>query len=143
MTFTGINYIAVLIAAFAAWGFGAAWYNLLATPWLAAQGKTPEQFEQEMKPHRGSPRFYTPFVLAFVCNLIMAWVLAGMIAHLGPVTIRSATVSAAFVWFGFVLTTMSVNYAFGGRKPLLTVIDGGHWLGALLIMGAVIGAFGS
>jgi hypothetical protein len=96
-----------------------------------------------MKPHRGSPRFYTPFVLAFVCNLIMAWVLAGMIAHLGPVTIRSATVSAAFVWFGFVLTTMSVNYAFGGRKPLLTVIDGGHWLGALLIMGAVIGAFGS
>jgi hypothetical protein len=26
---------------------------------------------------------------------------------------------------------------------MLTVIDGGHWLGVLLIMGAVIGAFGS
>jgi hypothetical protein len=42
-----------------------------------------------------------------------------------------------------VATTLSVNYAFGGRKHMLTVIDGAHWLGVLAIMGAVIGAFGS
>jgi hypothetical protein len=36
-----------------------------------------------------------------------------------------------------------VNYAFGNRKLALSLIDGGHWLAVLLIMGAVIGAFGS
>jgi hypothetical protein len=61
---------------------------------------------------------------------------------MGEITVRSGLISAAFAWLGFVITTMSVNYAFGGRMPMLTVIDGGHWLGVLLIMGAVIGAFG-
>jgi hypothetical protein len=143
MTFAGVNYFAVLIAAFAAWGFGALWYNVLSKPWLAALGKSPEQFQEDMKMRRGTPAFYTPFVLAFVAQLIMAWVLAGLMAHIGPITIRSGLISAGFVWFGFVLTTIAVNYAFSGRKPMLTVIDAGHWLGVLLIMGAVIGAFAS
>jgi hypothetical protein len=69
-----------------------------------------------------------PFVIAIVANLI---------------TIRNGLISGAFCWLGFVATTLSVNYAFGQRKPALTLIDGGHWLGVLLIMGAVIGAFGS
>ena len=29
-----------------------------------------------------------------------------------------------------------------GRKPMLTVIDGIGWLGAMLIIGAIIGWFG-
>ena len=37
---------------------------------------------------------------------------------------------------------MGVNHAFEGAKPMLTVIDGGHWLAVLLLMGAIIGAFG-
>lgn len=60
----------------------------------------------------------------------------------GQVTIRNAMISAGFLWFGFVLTTISVNYAFGGRKLMLTVIDSGHWLTALLVMAAIIGAMG-
>ena len=28
------------------------------------------------------------------------------------------------------------------RKLMLSVIDGGHWLGVLLIMGAIIGVMG-
>jgi hypothetical protein len=69
-------------------------------------------------------------------------VLAGVIGHMGTVTIRNGVISGAFCWLGFVVTTLAVNYAFGGRNPMLTLIDGGHWLGVLLIIGAVIGAFG-
>ncbi len=47
-----------------------------------------------------------------------------------------------FVWVGFVLTTIGVNQAFHGTKPLVTLIDAGHWLAVLLVMGAIIGAFG-
>ena len=57
-------------------------------------------------------------------------------------TIRNGIIAALFLWFGFVLTTLSINNAYPGRKPMLTVIDGGHWLAVMLIMGAIIGAFG-
>ena len=72
----------------------------------------------------------------------MALMLAGIIGHLGDITIRGGVVSGFFVWLGFVITTMGVNHTFSGAKPILTAIDGGYWLLVLLIQGAVIGAFG-
>jgi len=44
----------------------------------------------------------------------MAWMLAGVLGHLGPgqVTLRNGVISGAFLWFGFVLATMAVNNAF-------------------------------
>jgi Protein of unknown function (DUF1761) len=62
--------------------------------------------------------------------------------HLNDVTIKGGVVSALFVWAGFVLTTTAVNQAFQGRPPAVTAIDAGHWLAVLLLMGAIIGAFG-
>jgi Protein of unknown function (DUF1761) len=142
MTFAGISYLAVLVAAVAGWLVGAAWYNGLAPHWLAAQGKTVEAFKQEQAAIKGDPKAYLPFVLALVANLVMAWVLAGLIGHLGAVTIRSGVISGAFAWLGFVATTIAVNYAFGGRTWRLFAIDAGHWLAVLVVQGAIIGAFG-
>jgi len=42
-----------------------------------------------------------------------------------------------------VLTTVVVNNAFQGRKAMLSVIDSIAWLGALIIIGAIIGWFGA
>jgi hypothetical protein len=77
-------------------------------------------------------------------HLVMAWVLAGVIGHLGPgqVTLRNSIISAVFIWFGFIVTALTVTNAAALRRPMLSVIDGGRWLGTLMIMGAVIGAFG-
>jgi hypothetical protein len=46
------------------------------------------------------------------------------------------------MWLGFVITTLAVNYSFGQRRPMLIIIDGIHWLGVLVIQGAIIGAMG-
>jgi hypothetical protein len=80
-----------------------------------------------------------------IANVIIAWMLAGLLAHLGAgqVTLRNGIISAVFVWFGFVLTTMTVNYSFSGRDRRLLFIDLGNWLIALLVIGAVIGAIGA
>ena len=43
---------------------------------------------------------------------------------------------------GFILTTQLVNNAFGGAKYMLTVINAGHWLAVILVMGLVIGWMG-
>jgi hypothetical protein len=141
MTFTGVNYLAILIAAIAAWIFGAVWYTALSKPWIAAQGWA----SKEDMPKKTGMAAAAPFILSFIAELLMAWVLAGLLGHLGPdqVTAWNGIVSAAFVWLGFVATTVVVNYAYPGRSVALMLIDAGHWLGVLIIMGAVIGAFGS
>ncbi len=140
MNFAGISYLAVVIAAVVGWLAGAAWYMALGKPWMAAADITPKKIEQSRKSGLG----FVPFVLAFLADLIMAWVLAGLIGHLGAgqVTLINGIISGAFCWLGFVITTQAVNYTFGMRRAMLIAIDGGHWLVVLVLMGAVIGWMG-
>ena len=139
MAFAGVNYLAVVLAAVASFIFGGLWYGALSKQWMAAAGKT----EAEMKSADG-PMSMVPFAIAFVAQLVMAYMLAGVMGHLGTGagTIRSGLITGFFIWLGFVFSSLVVNHAFQGAKRSLTLIDGGHWLGVLLIQGAVIGAFG-
>ncbi|ODS02007.1 hypothetical protein AUC69_00490 [Methyloceanibacter superfactus] len=137
MTFSGVNYAAVVIAALAGFGLGAVWYMVLGGVWLRAIGKTRGELDQGAGAAKA-----LPFVIALVALLVMASMLAGIMGHLGSVTVRGGLITGFFCWLGFVITTMGVNHAFGHAKPMLTLIDGGHWLAVLLIQGAVIGAFG-
>jgi hypothetical protein len=73
----------------------------------------------------------------------MAWTLAGLLAHLGPLSLRNGIISAAFCWLGFVMAAMVVNNSFAKRDWRLLWIDGGHWLVVLLLMGAIIGGIGA
>ena len=130
-----MNWLAILIATVAGFA-GAAYYMSLSEPWLAAIGKTKEQIAAEGK---GSP---LPFIISIVALAVMAVVLAGTIGHLGQVNLKGGVITALFMWLGFVITTMAVNNAFGQRKASLTVIDGIHWLGVLVIQGAIVGAMG-
>jgi hypothetical protein len=142
MQFTGISYLAVILAAVAGWLAGAAYYGALASPWVAAHGKTMDAFKAENAARKGTPHAWLPFVLAFAAELVMAYVLAGLVGHMGAVTIRSAVISGLFVWAGFMVTTMLVNNAFAGRRYALTAIDSGHWLLVVVVMGVVIGWIG-
>lgn len=136
MSFASMNYPAIVAAAVVAFIYGGLYYRTLSAPWLAASGVRKEDVQ-------GHP--WHLYATTIVALLIMAWVLAGLIAHLGPgqVTVRNGIISGAFVWLGFVVTTIAVNNGFGMRKPMLSVIDAGHWLGVLVVMGAVIGVFGA
>lgn len=133
-----VSYLAVLVAATVSFVFGGIWYNIFAKQWLEAVGR-PTSPTQE----KGGIGFY---LLAFGAQLIMAWMLAGVLLHLsqGGMTLglRSGIIAALFMWFGFVMTTMVVNYNFHGARQALTLIDGGHWLGVLVLQGAILGMWG-
>jgi hypothetical protein len=134
-----INYTAVLAAAVAAFIFGAAWYGVLGKQWMAALGKT----EEEIKAASATRKMpVIPMVISFIAELVMAFFTAGLIGHLGALSIKNGALVGGFCWLAFVATTISVNNAYPGRKLALTIIDSGHWLGVLLIIGIVIGAFG-
>ena len=141
MAFVTVNWLSIFAAAVAAWLFGAAYYTSLGKPWLAAMGKTLEQCQAEQAAKTGLAK-YAPFVLVFVAKLIMAWALYGILVHMGTFTARAGLISGGLIWFGFVLTSLAVNNAFAGRKTMLTVIDGAGWLGALLLIGGIVGGMG-
>jgi hypothetical protein len=139
MHFAGLSLFAIVLAAVVSFMFGWLWYGILfPKQWMAAAGKT----EADLKAQGGPTP--TPFVISFVALLVMAWVLAGVIGHLGTgaITLRSGLIAGALMWLGFVATTLAVNHTFQGAKPVLTLLDGGHWLGVLLLQGAVIGWLG-
>ncbi|MEZ5763069.1 MAG: DUF1761 domain-containing protein [Xanthobacteraceae bacterium] len=141
---TTTNFLVMLGAAIAAWLFGALWYGTLGRQWVAAQDTTMEAFKAKQAAKAGRLSAKLPFVLSFAAELLMAYVLYGLmkhVAHTNPLSVGTGIVSAIFVWLGFMLTSMAVNNAFTGRKIMLTLIDAGHWLGVMLILGAVLGAF--
>ncbi|MEM7777494.1 MAG: DUF1761 domain-containing protein [Pseudomonadota bacterium] len=140
MDISAVNYIAVILAAIASYAFGAGWYMLLANPWMAALGKT----EADIKGPDGKGPSPVPFIASFVAQLVMAFVFVNLLGHFGAdrVTLTSAVLSGVMIWLGFVATTLVTNHAFQGAKPSLTLIDGGHWLGVLVLQGAVIGLVG-
>lgn len=130
-----LNYVAVLIAAIVSFVFGGAWYNFFAKQWLEAVGRSSSPTQD-----KGGIGFY---LLAFGAQLIMAWMLAGLLLHLArggmAMSIKNGAIAALLMWAGFVMTTMVVNYNFHGARQSLTLIDGGHWLGVLVLQGAVLG----
>ena len=141
MAFITVNWLSILAAAVTAWLFGAVYYTSLSKQWLAAQGKTMEQCKAEQASKAGLAKA-APFILVFAGEIIIAWALYGILVHMNAFTLRGGVISALLIWFGFVVTTMTANNAFGGRKPMLTVIDSVAWLGAFVIIGAIVGWMG-
>lgn len=137
--FAGLNAWVLPIAALVSFLFGGLWYGLLSKPWMAAAGLTKHQIDE------GGGQSPALLILTYLAQAIMAWMLAGVILHMTKAGIAATAVngmiSAAFIWFGFVLTTLAVSHRYQLRPWSLTLIDGAHWLGALLIQGAILGRF--
>lgn len=128
MDFASINYLSVLLAAIAAFVFGAGYYGVLSKPWMKAGRIDAVQ----ARPGIGI------LGLTFGAELVMAFVLAGVI-DTGEPTLGHGLVFGFLAWLGFMVTTMAVNHRYQSYGWDLTAIDGGHWLGVALVMGAVIG----
>jgi hypothetical protein len=141
MQFANVNFSAIVAAAVAAWIFGGIFYGVLGKAWIAALGETMDTLKAKNAGKSGLAKA-APFVISFVAELVMAYMLYGLLVHMGMFTVRAGMISGALIWLGFVLTTVAVNNAYPGRRLVLTVIDTGHWLGVLVIIGAILGGFG-
>lgn len=132
MSFGGANYIAILVAAVAAYLAGAIYYGWMGKTWMKAARIDPADAKMSLP----------LMVIGFVCELIMAWVMAGVIGHFGDVSIKTGLISGFLLWLGFMATTLTVNQRYQGFGWNLTLIDGLHWLIVALLMGGILGAFG-
>lgn len=135
------NWTALVLAAIAAWIFGAIWYGVLGKIWVAAQGETMDTLKVKNAGKSAAAKA-APFVISFVAEIVMAAAVSGIMVHSGFNTAPQGAVTGALCWLGFVLTTILVNNAYTFRSLKLTAIDAGHWLGVLVIIGAIVGWMG-
>lgn len=136
MQFAGMNYLAILVAAIVAFIIGAIYYSALSKQWMKAA---------KIDPSGPKPAMAGLLINSFVMELILAFVTAGVIGHLGSgqVTLQNGVISGLFIWGGFIFTTMSINQRYQGYGWDLTLIDGVHWLLVMVAIGATIGLFGA
>jgi hypothetical protein len=128
-----LNWIAILVSAFVPMVLGALWYSpmLFARPWMRAVGRTPEEIS-------GASLGYA---ISAVGAIVTSYVLARIVKWAEVDDFWNGALVGLLVWLGFVATVLAVNTWFGGRPRALWAIDAGYQLVALLIMGAILGAW--
>lgn len=130
-----MNYLAILVAAIVAFAIGAVYYSALGKQWMKAA---------RIDPSGPKPAMAGLLINSFVMELILAFVTAGVIGHLGAgqVTPINGLISGLFIWAGIIFTTMTINNRYQGFGWDLTLIDGLHWLLVMVGIGLTIGWFG-
>lgn len=128
-----INFLAVGLAAFAAFFLGFVWYTIVfAKPWQKEIGMK-EQDKNVQPPNMG-------LLLggSFVLEVLMAVVLAifiGKEADAITGLVKGAAIGLAFVGFAF-----GVNYLFEGKSFKHWLINAGYNTAVFALMGLIIGA---
>ncbi len=123
--------IAILAAGVAGWIFGAVWYGVLSKPYQRALGLNPDDCKDKKMP-------MAPMVVAFLSALVMSAVLYQLLRNLGVLGVWPSAIAGFTIGVGFLLTSVLVNNMFQQKSFALTVIDGGHWVLAVVIEAVAI-----
>jgi fluoride ion exporter CrcB/FEX len=128
------NYVAVFVAALAYWLLGALWFAVLfSKPWMALEHITPEQ-ASGMNP-------IAPYVISFILNLVIAFVLAQLCAWRNASTAARGAALGILIWIGFVGPITYSTYLYEMRPKELFAINEFYPLVGLCLMGAILGAW--
>ena len=139
MNLPHVNYLAVLVAGIVIFLLGGLWYSpvLFAKRWIALQGRT----EEQMRAHAASSNMPVMYLSAFLCGLITAWVLAGVLSHVAVAVEMNAAHGALFgalCWLGFAATTSYATALFSGKPKLLWWIDSSYNLVSFMLAGIIL-----
>ena len=128
------NYAAVFVSALTYWILGAVWYGFLfAKPWMALEQMTAEK-AAGMNP-------VLPYVISFVLDLLIAFVLAQICIWRSANTAARGAALGIFLWIGFVGPITFTNYMYEMRPMQLFAINEFYSLVGLCLMGAILGAW--
>ncbi len=133
-----VNYIAVLLASIASMIVGSLWYSplLFGNLWTKLQGFTKRDIEKVK--NKGMKKLY---LISFISNLIMAYVLAYFIGSVGISGFFDGAIIGFMAWIGFVATIM-INRVLWENKPVeLYLLNILYHLVSLIIMGGILGYF--
>ena len=131
-----MGYLGVLVAAVAAYAFGAVWYMVLAKPWVRAAGI---ETDENGKPAGGSNP--VPYVVAFGSAVLVAGMMRHIFAMAGIETVGESLVAGLGIGLFFITPWVAMNYAYAQRPFKLTILDGGYSILGSAVIGLVLGLF--
>ena len=128
------NYPAVIVAAVVYWIMGALWFGVLfAKPWMALERVTEEQAR--------SANPVLPYVISFLLNVLIAYVLAQLCLWRNATTAARGAALGILLWIGFVGPITYTTYMYELRPWQLFAINQFYPLAGLCVMGAILGAW--
>jgi hypothetical protein len=135
MHFEAINWLAVIVATISAFALGALWYSpmLFGKAWMAANGFSEEGLAEGFNPAK-------VYGISFVFTLVMALNLAGFLAGHDPDALRGIAMGF-HAGFGWIVMGLGVIAMFERRSLGYILINGGYMTAAMLLMGAILGAW--
>lgn len=130
---SAVNWFAVIVATAAAFALGGVWYSksLFGSAWLQEVGLT----EQAVSEARMLPVFAGTIILQFVAATALGWFLGNGGTWLGGL------LSGLAVGVCWVATSYGITYLYEQRSLRLFWINGGYFMVAFTIMGAIIGVW--
>ena len=128
-----VNFLAIVVAAVAAFVASSAWYAVFGNIWMELRGIDPATAAD-----MGTPAWTMLFVV--VQSLVVAFMLAYFVVRLGIVDWKGAVRIGALVWvFPVMILLGSVVHE---NVPLmLAAIHAGDWLVKLLLMSIILGVW--
>lgn len=128
------NYGAIVVSAVAYWMLGALWYGVLfGQRWMALEGITMEQAK--------SVNPVLPYVISFVLDLLMAFVLAQLCLWRNANTAARGAAIGVLLWIGIVGPIVFTTYMYEMRPKELFAINEFYPLVGLCLMGVILGAW--
>src|SRR5580698_2116110 len=133
-----LNYLAILVSALVYFAVQAIWFTIFMRQWLVGIGRTMDELMQ-LQQQGHSP--VVAYCVAFLGALILATSISWFTQMTGAQTIFRGVWIAALLWFGFVLTTWSAEYAFEARSIQTLGINTCATLIGMVLMGAILGGW--
>lgn len=131
-----VNYLAVVVATLVGLVIGTVYYmpQALGRVWMKTIGKTEEELRGASGP--------TMYVIAAVLTFLFATMLAASIGWADAHTLGGGALVGLLLWIGLAVPIVGMVFLFEGRKLVSHAITGEHCLIALVVKGAIIGAWG-
>lgn len=130
LTFSDLNWLAVLVAALVFFAVGAVWYQpkVMGGRWMKAA---------EVDPAKAAPN---PWIFAgtFLAYFLMAMVLAMIAQGIGASSFGDGLVLGLFTGVVFVGSQAWVNASYEGRSMSLVVVNGGVGVIGHVIMAVIV-----
>jgi len=130
-----INWAAVLVAAIVHFLLGAVWFMVFSKAWTAGLRMAPE----ELQAYMAHPNFW-PYVVAFLCNLVLAYVIARVVA-MGESHSLFRGVRVGILIGLATAVAMVTEMAFEMIGRTFMAISAGYPLVGCILMGIIIGAW--
>ncbi|HVT05149.1 MAG TPA: DUF1761 domain-containing protein [Thermoanaerobaculia bacterium] len=134
MALPPVKYPAVFVTGVIIFLLGGLWYSpvVFARRWMTLMARS----EEELKAGAGS--MPVNFTLAFLCGLLIAWVMAIILGYVGSPSAATGAIVGSLCWLGFAASTSYATAVFSNTPKELWLINSGYNLVCFVIAGVIL-----